>query len=104
MKRKVLQAFLMGLLACVNLVPCEAAAHVSLACSAWPFVRTKLPQMFHPRGVDTRQTQHEEIRKQRTKEVERHGYILKSCIRRRTKIGHVHGSALGKEFNFLCIE
>lgn len=103
-KRKVLQAFLTGLLTYVNLVPCEATAHGSHACSAWPFVRTKLSQMLHPGGVDTRQTQHGEIRKQRTKGVERQGYILKLSIRRRTKIGHVHGSALEKEFNFLCIE
>lgn len=54
-ERKVLQPVLMGLLALVNSVPCEAVAHGSCACSERPFARTKLPQVLHPGDVDARQ-------------------------------------------------
>lgn len=55
-----------------------------------------LPQVLHVGGECWAEMQHQEVRKQHTEKLERHGSGLKLCSRR-TEIECACGSPLGKE-------
>lgn len=101
-KRKVLEAVLVGLLALVNSVPREAAAHGSRACSERPFGRTKLPQVLRPGGVDARQrhnTRTSEIKVLRNWEVM--ALVWSRAVEGRQKLDMFLDRHLGRRYSLI---